>query len=331
MTKQSLLVPTQDDYDDAHADTEAELKYHETFRTFLKDEKDENGNWVYPWSFEVVQGFFKQSDPATNDLKFNYAWEHMGRLKSWEDIISELKELNDNANENESYKLIFCARHGQGYHNLIVQKYGIQAWIDKYHALSTDGEYTWAPDPNLTETGVKQSEENNELWKQELSLGAPMPSKFFVSPMQRSSRTFVNTWDDIKPKDVHPVVKEKIRETLGKNLCDQRSPKRVIDERFGKYGFITDELVEEDIYFTETRETMVEQSIRVNQFVQELFESDVTNGIVDKEKKQAHTFISTTSHAGTIRCFINVFQHRHFTISTGGMIPIVVKATRRSD
>ncbi|RLV93939.1 putative phosphoglycerate mutase [Spathaspora sp. JA1] len=331
MTKQSLLIPTQGDFDDAHGDVEEELKYDEHYKT-ERQAKDESGNWIYPWNFEVVSGFFKQTDPKTDDLKFNYSFENMGRLKSWEDIISELQQLNENASDNESYKLIFFARHGQGYHNLVIQKYGLQAWLDKYHAMTTDGETTWAPDAALTETGIKQAQENNQLWKQEIRLGAPIPSKFYVSPMQRSSNTCVLTWNDIKSQDQRPVVKEKLRETVGTNLCDMRSTKTVIDQRFGQYGFVTDEIVEQDIYFTDVRETMVEQSIRVNQFLQELFEQDLQNdGAVDKTKAHEKTFVSTTSHAGTIRCFINVLKHRHFTISTGGMIPIVIKATRRLD
>ncbi|EGW30933.1 uncharacterized protein SPAPADRAFT_56876 [Spathaspora passalidarum NRRL Y-27907] len=330
MTKQSLLIPTQDDYDDAHGNVEDEVKYHDQYKT-ARNDKDENGNWIYPWSFEVVPGFFKQCDPKTDDLKFNYSFENMGRLKPWDEMISELQALNENANDNEVYKLVFLARHGQGYHNVIVQKYGVAAWNEKYHAMTTDGELTWAPDPQLTETGIKQAQENNQLWKQEIRLGAPIPSKFFVSPMQRSSNTCVITWDDIKPKEQRPVVKEKLRETCGKNLCDKRSSKSVIDERFGKYGFDTHEIVEEDIYYTEDRETMVHHSFRVNQFLQELFEQDWENGSVDKTKAIENTFISTTSHAGTIRCFITVLKHRNFTISTGGMIPIVIKATRRLD
>ncbi|KAK6459158.1 histidine phosphatase superfamily [Scheffersomyces xylosifermentans] len=327
----SLLIPTENDYDDAHGDIESEVAYREQFNK-VKDEKDAEGKYLFPWSFEVVNGFFKQSDPKTDDSKFNYALEGFGKEKPWAEIIDELNSLNKSAKNNEVYKLIFFARHGQGYHNVCVNKYGLDEWKRKWHSLKTDGELVWAPDPNLTELGYSQSTENNEAWKREISIGAPIPSKFYVSPLQRSSRTLVNTWDDIKPRSLKPVVTESIRETIGVNLCDKRSTKTVIEERFGQYGFvIPPDFTEDDELFTsDHRETMVEQTFRVNSFLQNLFDEDLaSDSTVDRTKVEDHTFISTTSHAGTIRCFIIALEHRHFTISTGGMIPIVVKATRK--
>jgi Fructose-2,6-bisphosphatase len=324
----SYLIPTQNDYEDAHSGLEQEVEYRQVFEN-KKNDKDSKGNWKYPWTFEVINGFFKQSEASTDDLKFNYALDNFGRLLEWKDIISNLQSLNENAKENESYKLIFFARHGQGFHNVCVNTYGIEAWNTKWHSMETDGINTWAPDPMLTELGIKQAKENNQAWKQQMDLGAPMPSKFYVSPLQRSSHTLVHTWNGLKPDTLRPIVVESIRETIGSNLCDKRSTKTVIDQRFGGNGFITDQITEEDELFTERRETMVEQSLRVNEFLQSLFEEDVESNQVEKKKVLENTFISTTSHAGTIRCFVNVLGHRHFTISTGGMIPIVVKATRK--
>ncbi|CAI5756880.1 unnamed protein product [Candida verbasci] len=324
----SLLIPTESDYIDAHGDTKPEEQFRETWNK-LRLEKDANGNYKYPWDFEVVQGFFKQSDDSTDDRVFNYALDHMGRLKSWKEIVSDLEKLNSEAPDNVEYKLLILARHGEGWHNRVVNKHGLEAWDNKYHALTTDGEITYAPDPELTDIGIKQAQENRDLWKKEIELGAPIPSKFFVSPLQRSSNTLVITWQDLKPKDKQPIVVEKIRETIGKNLCDKRSSKTIIDQRFGKYGFKTDGIVEEDIYFGDERESMTHQSMRINEFLQDLFESDCKNGKVDKNLAKENIAISTTSHAGTIRCFINVLNHRKFTISTGGMIPIVCRGTRR--
>ncbi|KAG2736952.1 hypothetical protein G9P44_001042 [Scheffersomyces stipitis] len=328
----SLLIPTQNDYEDAHGELEAEREYYEYFEK-VKDQKDDNGNYIYPWDFEVVEGFFRQSHPETDDSVFNYALEDFGRTKSWPELIADLKQLNEAANDNEIYKLIFFARHGQGYHNVCVNKYGVEEWKRKWHSLKTDGEIVWAPDSNLTDLGIAQAKENKEAWKREIEKGAPIPSKFYVSPLQRSSRTLVHTWDDIKPRDIKPIVAESIRETLGVNLCDKRSTKTVIEERFGEYGFVLPEdVTEEDTLFqSDYRETMLEQTVRVSKFLHSLFDEDLAaHGGVDRAKSHKHSFVSTTSHAGTIRCFIIALKHRHFTISTGGMIPIVVKATRKS-
>ncbi|KAK6204661.1 histidine phosphatase superfamily [Scheffersomyces amazonensis] len=329
----SLLIPTHNDYVDAHGALDEEQEFYRQFE-LVKDHKDEQGNYKYPWSFEVVEGFFKQADDNTDDAKFNYAVEDFGRLKSWSEIKQDLQKLNENAASNEQYKLIFFARHGQGYHNVIVEKYGIEEWHKHRRFQTTDGELTYAPDASLTPVGIKQAKENNEAWKRELSLGAPVPSKFFVSPLQRSSQTLVLTWNDLKPESLKPLITPLIRETMGESLCDKRSPVAVIKERFSKYGFvIPEDMPEDDIDFrNDLRETMPEQTFRVHSFLQGLFDEDIdSDNKVDKESAHANTFISTTSHAGTIRCFIVALKHRHFTISTGGMIPICIKGTRRVD
>lgn len=327
----SLLIPTTNDYDDAHGQESEEVVYQEKLSQ-LSDSMNSNGNLVYPWAFETVNGFFKQSDPTTDDLEFNYATEDFGKTKSWPQMMEEIEKLNKEAGENECYKLLFLARHGQGFHNVCVNKYGAEEWYRKWHSMRTDGEMVWAPDPMLTELGINQAKENNQAWKAQIAKGAPIPSKFFVSPLQRSSHTLVYTWNDIKPEEKRPLVTESIRETMGLNLCDKRSSASVIRERFGKYGFILDELTEEDeSYLPDTREKLHEQAIRVNGFLQNLFNEDWNDATsaTDPLKKLQNSVISTTSHAGTIRCFIMVLGHRHFTISTGGMIPIVVKGTRR--
>ncbi|KAI3402692.2 PMU1 [Candida oxycetoniae] len=327
----SLLIPTYNDYTDAHEGSAQQEQYYKEWEK-LKTKRNDQGRLEFPWDFEVVQGFFKQSDPNTNDEVFNYATDHMGRLKPWSEIISRLSEMNRSAPENVEYKLLFLARHGNGYHNFVVEKYGIEAWSAKYHSMEEVDGIRYAPDPELTELGIAQAEENHQFWVSELNEGAPIPSKFYVSPLQRSCKTLQITWKDLKPQDKHPLVVEKIRETIGLNLCDKRSSKSKINERFGKFGYNTDGITEEeDVYFTyDKRETMIEQSVRVNEFLQQLFESDCyTDGKVNKSLAEESTFISTHSHAGTIRCFLNVIKHRNFTISTGGMIPVVIKGTRR--
>ena len=328
----SLLMPTINDYKDAHGHESEELVYQEKL-TQLSDKKDSNGNLVYPWTFETINGFFKQSDPSTDDFKFNYVTEDFGRIKSWPEIIEELERLNKEAGENECFKLLFLARHGQGFHNVCVNKYGIDEWRRKWHSMATDGEIVWAPDPMLTDLGVNQAKENNQAWKAQIAQGAPIPAKFYVSPLQRSCYTLVHTWDDIKPKENRPLVTESIRETIGIHLSDKRSSKSVIRERFDKYGFIIDDLFteEDELYEHDTREKLHEQAVRVNGFLQSLFneDCDLKTSALDEKKKLQNSVISTTSHTGTIKSFTMVLGHRHFTIPTGGMIPILVKGTRR--
>lgn len=324
----SLLIPTKIDYIDAHGNASVNQEYQEEIDRLLDE-----GSTEFPWKFEVVPGFFVQSDPATDDLNFRYTEANLGRMKSWDQIQKDLAHLNKNANDNESYKLVICARHGQGFHNMIVEKYSIEEWNRKWNKFGTDGEIVFGPDAMLTELGLDQGKENNCVWKDEIeNHGAPLPSKFYVSPLQRSLWTCVLTWKDLRPNHIKPVVTENLRETIGQNLCDKRSTKTVINERFGKYDFVfEDGFEEEDLLHTSRRETPVEQTVRTSRFCQALFEEewDRENSKVDRELALKHSFVSTTSHAGTIRSLITVFGHRKFTISTGGMVPIVVKATRK--
>lgn len=316
----SLLIPTENDYADAYGAPE-QYKVYQNKILEIEHELD--------WEFEVVPGFFKQADENIDDLQFNYATEKLGRLKDWDEIISELDVLNKNCEDNVSYKLVFFARHGEGFHNVGVKKYGIQQWRSYWNKMTTDGDIVWAPDPKLSELGEKQALENNIVWKKEVELGAPIPSKFYVSPLQRSMRTHYLTWHDIVPKGTRFLVKELLRETIGANLCHKRSPKSYIDNVFAPIGFDTAEITETDDLFTDKKESFWEQTIRMNKFLQYLFDQDCIGGKIERNIVKRNTFISTTSHAGSIRAFITVLGHRNFTIPTGGMIPIVIKAKRK--
>lgn len=324
----SLLIPSECDFEDAHGNPNAEKMYEEKLLQLSLSEPDS-----FKWKFEVVPGFFVQSDPKTDDLNFKYTEHNLGRLLSWKEIKQKLADLNANANNNECYKLIFCCRHGQGYHNYIVDKYGIDQWWEKWNVLGRDGDIVYGPDAMLTELGINQAKENHAVWEKEINEhGAPVPAKFYVSPLQRSLWTLVYTWEGLRPYTNKAIVTENLRETIGQNLCDKRSSKTVIAERFAKYGFVfEDGFEEEDILHGPNRETAEDQSIRVNRFCQSMFDEDWDHSSdkVDKEKAIDNSIICTTSHAGTIRLFIIVFGHRRFTISTGGMVPIVVKATRK--
>lgn len=318
----SLLVPNQRDHVDAHAD----LDQDELYRGLVEKIRLESPQEL-SWRFSAVPGFFVQSDPDTDDMNFNYALQDFGLKKPWEQLIEEVDHLNETSAGNECYKVVFLARHGQGFHNIASQKFSKEDWMAKWRFLGTDGEITWGPDPDLTELGVQQAVQNNEFWLDQLSKGAPIPSKFFVSPLRRSASTLVHTWKSIDiPK---PVVCEGVRETIGLHLCHKRSTKSTIEQLFPNFdfepGFTEDDQLER-VYSSE-KEQLHEQFLRINYFLQKLFESDWDGEKVDKSADS--TFVNVTSHAGTMRAFITVVNHRKFTIPTGGQIPIVVKGVRK--
>lgn len=304
----SLLIPTQADWRDAHDHLDLVDAYQKL-----------EPKLGYKWTFRAVPGFFEQDEKDTDDLHFNYI-SNFGRLKPWDQIVRELTQLNEQAAENELYKLVFCARHGQGYHNVVVEKYGLDAWHEKWHALGTDGDITWAPDPQLTPKGEAQAKENHDLWQKQLGEGAPVPQRFFVSPLQRLCQTFSLTWQGLLDPNTPVVIDELLRETIGVNLCDKRSLKSVIHDRFPNFTIDPNVTEEDELYTENYRENLAEQSVRINQWLQKLFDSDDS-----KSDRLASQVILTTTHAMTIRSFITVTHHREFVISTGGMIPILIK------
>lgn len=276
-----------------------------------------------PWHLEIVPNYFKQSLPETDDTKFNYFDEHFGIIKPWDEILADLQHLNDSSDDNTVYKIFLLGRHGQGYHNLANLKYGEKAWNEHWLHLTGDGEIVWAPDPELTELGQAQAKDNNHQLKIELSRGLKVPSKWYSSPFRRSVDTLIGSWKDIVDlKEVQPLIKEDFRETIGVHLCDKRSPRSVITEKYSPLGFvIEDGFQEKDIYYKDNyREKVWEQALRQMKGFQYVFES--TN-------KQDDQIISITSHSGSIRTQLMVLNHRPFAIGTGGMIPVFVKATKR--
>ncbi|WPK24755.1 hypothetical protein PUMCH_002045 [Australozyma saopauloensis] len=275
------------------------------------------------WTFEIVPNYFKQSLAETDETKFNYFDEHFGIIDSWERAFADLRSLNEKSDDNTVYKIFLLGRHGQGYHNMANLKYGEKAWNEHWLHLTGDGEIVWAPDPELTELGQAQAKDNNYQLKVELNRNLRIPTKWYSSPFRRSVDTLIGSWQDIVDlKEVKPLIKEDFRETIGVHLCDKRSTRSVISEKYGPLGFVIEDGFEEkDVYYKDDyREKVWEQALRQNRGFQDIFNST---------DKKGDAFISITSHSGSIRTQLMVLNHRPFAIGTGGMIPVFVKATKR--
>lgn len=270
------------------------------------------------WKFEIVPNVFKQSLKETDGPSFSSLDEHFGALLPWPTIVEKLHHFNKESSDDEKYKLLFLARHGQGFHNLAHARYGNDAWNEYWSKLNGDGDIVWGPDPLLTELGISQARENQDQWKIEISRGAPLPQKWYVSPLRRSMDTLINTWDQqVDFKVVHPYICENLREQMGVHTCDKRSPKSALSS-YEEKGFIFEPgFAEEDIYYQDDyREAISEQAIRMNKFLQEMFTTNNDESVC------------LTSHSGSIRAQLLVLGHRPFPVGTGGMIPVMVKATR---
>lgn len=278
------------------------------------------------WEFSIVPGIFKQSLEETDEAVFDTIMSHFGIIPSWDEIIDHLHNLNQASDDNVQYKLLFLARHGQGYHNVKFAE-DPEAWPIKWRGMNTDGRLTWGPDPELTELGVEQAKDNNKVWKQELlnnnqrNKQLITPTRFFLSPMRRSVTTLINTWKDIVDlNEAKPLIQEHWRETIGVATCNQRRSKNEIAKDYEPFGFeVESEFVEEDIYWTpDYRETLGEQALRQYKGLEQLFDNYSNDEIVN-----------ITSHGNSIKAQLMVFGHRAFSIGTGGLIPVFVKGVKK--
>lgn len=102
----------------------------------------------------------------------------------------------------------------------------MKAWSEKWGALNTDGNITWAPDPSLTPLGITQAQKVHAAWVKEAAAGAPIGAdemKWYCSPMVRTGETLLHTWGDLLAG--RPEVWEDWRELLGKHPCNRRNPR----------------------------------------------------------------------------------------------------------
>lgn len=300
---------------------------------FIQDYNTRLSNYEYTldsyWKFSIVPNMFKQSLSETDETEFDYLKEHFGIMGTWDEIITNLHELNQKANQDEEqYKILYLARHGQGYHNLAHTKYGDDAWNEYWSKLNGDGEIVWGPDALLTDLGILQAKDNNQTWKLEQinneskNKDLIIPTRFYVSPLSRSIDTLYHTWNDIVDlKSLGPYIQENWRETMGVHTCDKRSSRTIIANKYEDKGFIIEPgFAEEDIYYQDDyRESVGEQALRINKALQQLFNEYPLDEIV-----------SITSHSGSIRAQLLAVGHRSFAVGTGGMIPVFVKATKVS-
>lgn len=209
--------------------------------------------------FEAVTGYFVYDQVEKVPGGFPAVDDNFGLLPSqtWSQLVGDLKRFNSgaqSAGSNEQYKLVFAARHGEGFHNVAEAKYGTEAWDAKWAMLTGDGELVWGPDPELTPLGEDQARAINDAWKQQLveanagKDAAPLPTKLFSSPMKRSSRTLQLSYEGILlppgtiPKGPNgkqvgpPYVKEDLREQYGNdNTCIARSTKTQIQRNFPRF------------------------------------------------------------------------------------------------
>ncbi|KAJ7577526.1 histidine phosphatase superfamily [Mycena floridula] len=283
------------------------------------------------FEYEIITGYFSQDPSApfgSGSPPIQAVSPRFGLLDDssdrWNRLKARIEELQ--AQEEKSiYKLIFFGRHGEGFHNVAEAKYGTKAWDEYWAMLDTDGELIWGPDPLLTALGESQARAVNTVWKTEVQDGMPLPEKLYCSPLTRAMHTNQLTFEGL---DVgKTVVLENCREDIGDHTCDKRRSKSYIQASFPEF-IIEDGFTEEDILWPgngsggETREEICRRATSV---------LDRIFGRSEPLFSDNATYISITAHGGIINGFMYALHCGKYPLPTGGVLPILIKATKKDD
>ncbi|KAG8820999.1 hypothetical protein FRC19_008317 [Serendipita sp. 401] len=280
------------------------------------------------YDYQVVTGWFIQ-DNSTQVVTLPPSF---GLLDPTENGWSKIKEFLAKANGDDRvpgtiHKLLFLGRHGQGWHNVAEAKYGTAEWDRYWSKLNGDGELVWGPDPDLTPLGIEQATSINKMWRGELSQGIPLPQAMYTSPFRRAINTqtieFAGWFyaNGTEPgmaitSSIPKIVIEDLHETSGEHTCDLRNTKTIIHQNFPFLAF-ENGFVEEDPFWTpDHRETQAEQDVRSRRALDKIMTAD-------------GTYISVTSHSGTMASIFRTIGHIAYPVTPGGVVPVIVKATQR--
>ncbi|GJJ13716.1 hypothetical protein Clacol_007972 [Clathrus columnatus] len=269
-------------------------------------------------TYQAIPGFF--ADPLDNDdpniqqvqPRFGLIDESFTR---WEDLKSRISVLNREAPVGTSYKVVFIGRHGEGYHNLAEVRYGSPEWNRHWAKLNGDGKIVWGPDPVLTELGIQQAYNVNEVWKEEQEFGIPLPESLYSSPLTRAVNTAVITFENILFSPTGPpklktnykrLIKEvKLREVNGVHTCDMRRSRSYLLEKYPHFDIESGFTEEDELWQPDHRETEEELKARLRQALDEIFANE------------SSTYISITAHGGAIRAIRRVLNVPPRKIPTG--------------
>jgi broad specificity phosphatase PhoE len=310
--------------------------------------------------YTVVTGVFQQDDPATNPSTFNFTASNFGLINrdypsdslcpgrtnatQWQKLAHYIKTLNSDHSakkNNERHTLLFLGRHGEGYHNAAETYFGTPAWNCYWSELPGNGSHTWA-DAHITSAGINQALVVNRFWntlitKEKITL----PETYYTSPLYRCLETANITFSGLslpRKNPFIPIIKEFFREGISAHTCDRRSNKTYIHQHFPSYKFEKGFAEEDPLWQALHAEGQVNQDIRSKKVLDDVFEHD------------ENTYISVTSHSGEIGSllrgmfdfhlcpslhtreggdadFNTVLGHRDFSLSTGAVLPVLVKAT----
>ncbi|KAJ5767096.1 uncharacterized protein N7511_004712 [Penicillium nucicola] len=292
--------------------------------------------------YTTVTGYFLQDEDATDASTFDYTAVNFGlinqtypadsklknaaSLSQWERFYHQVLKLNQEAGDKVEYKVLFLGRHGEGWHNAAQTYYGTPAWNCYWAELDGNSTASWA-DATLTENGIDQALVAHNFWASQIKTqNIHTPDVYYVSPLTRTLQTANYTFNNLAlPKGAtpfKPTIKELFREGISIHTCDHRRSATYIKSLFPSWP-LESGFVEEDPYWNGVEgETSGAQDVRSTIALNEVFFG--TKGKVQHEQP----FVSVTSHSGEISSILRVVGHRTFSLNTGAVIPVLVKAEK---
>ncbi|RLN54436.1 hypothetical protein BBP00_00008938 [Phytophthora kernoviae] len=252
--------------------------------------------------FRYSPGFFIQGEPS-HPLPEAHA-PRMGLKdgKTWQDVQTEIDAKN---RSGTLMKLVVLLRHGEGTHNVAIEKYGSDAWNAYYCKLPV---YIDAP---LTLTGIQQAETSSLRLNTEINSGLQL-QHVLISPLERTLRTYTIVYQNQTAK-IPSTPLELPREVLGVDTCDERrsiSEKRVQYPDLDFSGFDSDA----DPWWTSNhRETDNEINSRASKFLDLLF--------YDISAKS----VGVVSHSVFGAALLRVIGHREYSLGTAEFLPLLIE------
>ncbi|KAK3291873.1 histidine phosphatase superfamily [Chaetomium fimeti] len=254
------------------------------------------------------------------------AFDPQREKHGWERFAHYLGHLNKTGGGKTVYKLLYAARHGEGYHNVKEREVGTPAWESHWAKLEGDGHTTWA-DAHLTATGIAQARAMATFWADAaVTARLPLARSHYCSPHARCLETCELAFatlalppgaGEVPVPPFRPVVKEMIRERLGVHTCDRRRTRSWIRESHPLF-VVEEGLTEEDeLWRADVRETLEEHAVRMRAFLDELFAGA---GGGDGEQ-----IVSVTAHSGSIRALYEVLGHPGRKVAPGTIVPVLIK------
>lgn len=170
----------------------------------------------------------------------------------------------------------------------------------------------------MTEKGKSQALEIKATLERDIrEMKVPLPGKCYTSPLDRCLETTRLAFSGLGwPTDqpFKPIIKEALRERLGRHTCDRRNTRSWIESNYAEFEIESGFTEQDELWQPNYRETADEHVARVKQLLDDIFNNDES------------TVISFTAHSGTIRALYALTGHKEVWVAAGAIVPLLVIA-----